>query len=139
MTKIRVKQVALVIAALMVAACGDSPPGVDGLRDSFAQQVAANKFVKDFRRGGDDLLFSGPGRDGEVTKWRVHIDTAVVEPNADPAQPFKGTVKSSWYGNDENIRPTGNISNLPVELLSNGVSQDCWAFWNKAAKKWSWE
>ena len=85
MSKTRVKQAACVIAALMLAACS-GPPALDGLRDSFAQQVAANKFVRDFRRSGEDLFFSAPGREGDVAKWRVHIDTAVVEPNTDPAQ-----------------------------------------------------
>jgi hypothetical protein len=138
MTKTRVKRAVCLIAALMLAGCS-GPPALDGLKDSFAQQVAANKFVREFRRSGEDLFFSAPGRDGEVAKWRVHVDTAVVEPNSDPAQPYKGIVKSSWFANDEIVRPVGNISNLPVELLSNGVSQDCWAFWNKAAKKWTWE
>jgi hypothetical protein len=30
-------------------------------------------------------------------------------------------------------------SNLPIELLDNGVSQDCWAFWNPATNRWDWE
>jgi hypothetical protein len=131
---------AAIVAALMIAACGK--PGADGLRDSFAQQVASNRFIRDYQRNGDDLTFSGPGAEGGTAKWRVHIDSAVVEPNDDAAtraaQPYKGVVKSSWYSDDQLVRPSGRDSNLPIELLSNGVSQDCWAFWDEAAKKWSW-
>lgn len=120
-----------------MTACGT--PGTDSLRDSFAQQLTANRFVKDVQRSGEDLTFSGPGADGGVAKWRVHIDSAVIEPNSDPKQPHKGTVKSSWYGNGQDIRPSGKNSNLPVELIGNGLSQDCWALWDKAAGKWGWE
>jgi hypothetical protein len=136
-TKAYARQIAAVVAVLATVGCGK--PGVDGLRESFAQQVASNQAVRDFHRSGEELLFTGPSRDGGTARWRIHIDSAVVEPNNDPAQPYKGTVKSSWYGNDEAVRPTGQLSNLPVELLSNGVSQDCWAFWNASAKKWTWE
>jgi hypothetical protein len=139
MTTIRAARILPALLVGLLVSCGASAPAADGLRDSFAQQVAANRFITDFRRSGDDLTFSGPSKDGGAVKWRVHIDTASVEPNADPAQPYKGVVKSSWFADDEAVRPTGNLSNLPVELLSNGVSQDCWAFWVKSAAKWSWE
>ncbi len=128
---------ALVIAVLASPAC--SRPTESGLRDSFAQQVAANKFVKDFHRSGDDLAFSAPDTRGNTARWRIHVDSAVVEPQDDPAQPYKGTVKSSWFVNDEHVVPRGRDSNLPVELLDNGLSQDCWAFWVAATKRWSWE
>jgi hypothetical protein len=133
---------AVVVAALTVVDCGK--PGVDTLRDAFARQLASNRFVKDFQRSGEDLMFSAPGADGVAAKWRVHIDSAVVEPNDDQRsqpemQPYKGIVKSSWYWNGQLVRPSGRDSNLPVELLGNGLSQDCWAFWAKAVRRWSWE
>lgn len=135
--KIRVLQVTAVIAALTMAACGK--PGAEGLRESFAQQVASNRFIRDFQRKGEDLVFSGPGAEGGVATWRVHIDSAVIEPNGNPAQPYKGVVRSSWYSNDQVVRPSGSDSNLPIELMANGLSQDCWAFWVEATKKWDWE
>jgi len=137
----RIRQVAAVIALLTIAACGK--PEADGLRDSFAQQVASNRFIRDFQRSGDDLTFSGPGAEGGTAKWRIHIDSATIEPNDEEstraAQPYKGFIKSSWYSDDQLVRPSGRDSNLPIELFSNGVSQDCWAFWNEATEKWSWE
>jgi hypothetical protein len=69
----------------------------------------------------------------------VHIDSAVVEANDDPAKPFKGTVKSSWYSDGQIVVPKGRDSHLPTELMANGLSQDCWAFWDKATEKWDWE
>jgi hypothetical protein len=124
-------------AAVSVAACGR--PTADGLRDSFAQQVQANRFVKDFQRNGDELLFSAPDGAGNPAKWRIHIDSSVVEDNPDEARPYKGTVKSSWFANGEAITPMGRESNLPVELLDNGISQDCWALWEKSTERWGWE
>ena len=96
---------------------------------------------RDFRRSGDDLFFTGPGAQGGVAKWRVHIDRAVIEPNSDPGSPYRGVVNSSWYSNDQVIRPSSNgrFSNLPSELTANGLAQDCWALWDKAAGKWGWE
>jgi hypothetical protein len=130
-----------IVAGLTLAACGR--PDTAGLRESFAQQVASNRFVRDFQRNGDDLTFSGPGAEGGVAKWRIHIDSAVVQPNDDPktasTEPYKGVIKSSWYANDQLIQPSGRESNLPLELTSNGVGQDCWALWNPAAKRWGWE
>jgi hypothetical protein len=133
---IRLLQVAAIAAALTVAACGK--PTVDSLRDSFAQQVQANRFVKDFQRNGDELLFSAPDGAGTPAKWRIHIDSSVVEANRDETRPYKGTVKSSWFANGEAVTPRGRESNLPVELLDNGISQDCWALWEKSTKRWGW-
>ncbi len=135
--RMRFLRVALILAALPLAACGK--PGVEGLRESFAQQVASNRFVRDFQRNGDELLFVGPDAVGGAAKWRIHIDSAVIEPNDDEKQPYKGTVKSSWYANDQLIQPTGRDSHLPVELLDKGLGQDCWAFWEPEAKRWGWE
>ena len=50
--------VAAIVLILIAAGCGK--PGVNDLRDSFAQQLAANKFVKDFQKNDDDLQFTGP-------------------------------------------------------------------------------
>ena len=135
-------QLAAVAAALAVAACGK--PGVASLRDSFTQQLGSNHFIKDFQANGDDLTFSGPGAEGGVAKWRVHIDSATIATNADQAshpqtQPYKGVVRSSWYSDGKLVRPSGRDSNLPVELMANGLTQDCWAYWDKAKNRWSWE
>jgi hypothetical protein len=135
--RVRFLRVVLILAALPLASCGK--PGVDSLRESFAQQVASNRFVRDFQRNGDDLLFLGPDGAGGDAKWRIHIDSAVIEPNDDEKQPYKGTVKSSWYANDQPVVPTGRDSNLPIELLDKGVSQDCWAFWEPENNRWDWE
>src|SRR5258705_580613 len=102
---------AVVSVAVVAAACR---PPVSDLRDSFAQQLGANKFIKDFHRSGDDLTFTGPGADGGVAKWRVHIDSAIVEPNDDPAQPYKDTVKSSWVSACKPGLPRCRGSYLPV-------------------------
>jgi hypothetical protein len=64
---------------------------------------------------------------------------SAIEPNSDPANPFKGIVKSSWYADDRRIVPEGSASNLPPELIGTGLAQECWALWNKAAGKWEWE
>jgi hypothetical protein len=135
MTRTRV--LAAVVAALVAAGCGK--PGVGGLRESFAQQLAANTFVKDFTRSGDDLRFSGPDVKGGLVKWKIHIDSAVIEPHSEAGKPYKGVVKSSWYANDQIVRPSGGDSNLPLELSSTGLAQDCWAIWDEAARKWGWE
>jgi hypothetical protein len=129
---------AAIVLMAATAACGGGPDE-SSLRDSFAQQMASNKFIMDFQRNGDELTFSGPGADGGTAKWRIQIESAAIEPNRDEAQPYKGTVKSAWYSDGQRVEPSGNRSNLPVELQSNGVSQDCWAFWDKAGSRWSWE
>jgi hypothetical protein len=138
---IRIVLVSLALMSLTLAGCGK--PSVTSLRDSFAQQVSANQFVRDFQRNGDELIFTGPGSEGGVAKWRIQIDSAAVEPNDDPKtaaqQPYKGVVKSSWYSDGQKVEPSGRESNLPFELLSNGVSQDCWAFWEPSVRRWSWE
>ena len=136
----RIRQfTAAIVLVAATAACGGGAPDDSGLKDSFAQQLSANRFVMDFQRNGDEMTFSGPGADGGTAKWRVHIDSAAIEPNSNEAQPYKGTVKSSWFSDGRQVEPAGNRSNLPVELQSNGLSQDCWAFWENGQKKWSWE
>ena len=130
--------VGLVAAAALTAACSGQP-GEQGLRDSFAQQLAANKFVKEFQRNLNEMTFVGPGPEGGSAKWRVQIDSAVVETNDDPALPYKGTITSSWFADGQRIDPGAGQSNLPFEVTSNGLSQNCWAFWSPAEAKWGWE
>ena len=87
-----------------------STPPADGLRDSFAQQLASNKFVSGFERSGDNMTFKAPRPDGTPSIWRVHIDTATVQAQSNEKQPFKGTIAASWYVNGEQIVITGNDS-----------------------------
>ncbi len=131
-----------VAITIVTAACGGGQPGEDGLKDSFAAQLAANKFVQGYERSADEMTFTGPGAEGGTTKWRVQIDSAVVEPNTGKdadVHPFKGTIKSSWFSDGQQVKPAGSRSNLPIELMSNGLSQECWGLWDKAASKWGWE
>jgi hypothetical protein len=128
----------LIAAAALQAACSGQP-GEQGLRDSFAQQLGTNRFIKDYQRSGDEMTFVGPGPEGGTAKWRVHIDSAVIEPNDDESMPYKGTVKSSWFADGQKIEPSATRPTLPFEVSSNGISQDCWAFWNAAEEKWDWE
>jgi hypothetical protein len=128
----------LLATAALTAACS-SAPSEQGLRDSFAQQLGANKFVKDFQRNGDEMTFVGPGPEGGTAKWRVHLDSAVVTPNDDQKNPYKGTIKSSWFADGQKVEPNTRQSNLPLELNANGLSQDCYAVWDPVGKKWGWE
>ncbi len=128
----------LLVLLALTTACNSAPPA-DGLRDSFAEQLSANKFISDFQRSGDNITFKGPRPDGTPSIWRVHIDAATVEAQKDEKQPFKGTVTSSWFVNGEKVEVTGADSNLPIELTSNGLGQECWAFWDAGAKRWGWE
>lgn len=125
------------IGALIAVGCGK--PGVSDLRESFARQLAANTFIKDFQQSGDELRFTGPVVEGSATEWRVHFDSAAIEPNSAPDKPYKGVVKSSWYAGGHKVEPTGGDSNLPTELISTGLAQECWALWNQATQKWEWE
>jgi hypothetical protein len=109
------------------------------LRDSFAQQIASTPIVRDFQRSGDTLSFSARYGKQADAKWRVHIDSATVEPQADGATKDKGVVKSSWYVNGEPIQPRGSQSDLPLPFLDNGIAQECWAFWDGSAGQWSWK
>jgi len=130
---------ALLVIPTLAIAIGCSKPSESDLRNSFAQQLAANKSVKDFQRNGDEIRFTGPGADGTVIKWRVHIDSSVIDDTKDAEKPYKGTVKSSWYAGDYKVEPDRLESNLPLELISTGLAQDCWAVWNKTTNKWEWE
>jgi hypothetical protein len=130
---------ATLVFVLLASACGDGRPSASGLRDSFAAQLAANPFVRDVQPDGDAITFSGRAADGRVSAWRIVIDSAEVEPNDDPSLPFKGTIRSSWYSDGQPVRPSGRESNLPAELISNGLAQECWALWNSASARWEWE
>ena len=131
---------AFVLAAVACFAACTSKPGPDSLRESFVNQLRANAAVKNYERSGDDLRFSGPGANGEETaKWRIHIDSASVEDNSDRAHPYKGIVKSSWFANDQRVTPRLRESNLPIQLTSNGLAQECWALWDPANGRWGWE
>ena len=134
-----VVSVVLLTAAALAAACSGGAPPEQGLRDSFAQRLSENRFVKEFQRNGDDMTFVGPGPEGGTAKWRVHIDSAVIESNPDEKLPYKGTIHSSWYADDQKITPGARQSNLPFELTSNDLAQDPWAFWDPATKSWDWD
>jgi hypothetical protein len=131
---------AAVLMTTMTAVGCSSTPDADGLRASFAAQLAANRAVKDFAARDDGFHFTGPGAQGEESgAWRVQIESASVEENDDPAHPYRGVVKSAWFAGDRQIRPSGRDSNLPIPLTGNGLAQECWALWDKAAGRWSWE
>ena len=134
--KARLLEVCALLAILTFAGCGT--PGEGDLQESFAQQIASVSLVRDFQRNGNELAFSGPYGEETNAKWRVRIDSAVVEPQDDAMKPYKGTIKSSWYVNGRSIEPRGSYSGLPSEFLDKGVGQDCWAFWEKTTKQWSW-
>ena len=130
---------ATLILVLLASACGDGRPSASDLRDSFVAQLAANRFVSNVQPDGDTMTFSGLSAGGGVGAWRIVIDSAEVEPNDDPSLPYKGTITSSWYSDGQLVRPSGRESNLPVELTSNGLAQECWALWNSASSRWEWE
>jgi hypothetical protein len=131
---------ALATAACSLLGCGADGPPSEGLRDSFLQQLAANRFIRDVQPAAEEVRFTGPGVDGkERSAWRVHVDSAVVEKADDPARPFRGVVRSSWYADDQLVRTAPGESNLPIELTSNGLAQECWALWDASAGRWSWE
>jgi hypothetical protein len=85
------------------------------------------------------MTFTGPTVDGSKGTWRVHIDSATVDATDKPVQPYKGTIKSSWSVNGQAVKPAGSESNLPIELMANGLSQDCWALWDASPGRWGWE
>jgi hypothetical protein len=133
----RVAFVFIAVLAFAAGACSGKPS--DGsLRDAFADQLKANRAARDFERHGDDLTFTGPTLQGGTAKWRVHLDSATIEDTGDERAPYKGTVKSSWFADGQQVKPQGRESNLPDDLISNGLAQECWALWDPAAKKWGW-
>ena len=136
-------RLAVPLLSLFVAiGCGradeSGKPSVESLRASLAEQIAGIEFVHDFGRKGDELTFQRPDGSGEEVSYRVHIDSAVVEPNDDAAIPYRGVITASWYLNDRLVARTGSISNLPMWIQDAGLGQECWAFWEEPAKRWDW-
>ena len=128
-----------VLLVTLTLACGQSgPPQVDGLRDSFASQIASIELVQDFAVEGDELTFKRADGSGDVIEWRVVIDELSVEPQEDEAAPFRGVVSSSWFLNGQLIRATATASHLPMWILEAGISQECWAFWDPETRTWGW-
>ena len=127
------------ILVVLASACGDGRPSASDLRASFAAQLAANRFVSNVQPEDDTITFSWLATDGRVAAWRIVIDSVDVQPNDDPSLPYKGTITSSWYSDGQLVQPSGRESNLPVELTSNGLAQECWALWNSASARWEWE
>ena len=127
------------LVTLVVAACGGEP-GVGGLRDSFSSQISAISYVHDFQGDGDELTFLRPDGSGEEIAWRVRIYSALVEPHEDEAMPYRGLVESSWWLNDRRVLlPSRGISNLPLWILDEGISEECWALWDSASGQWGWK
>ena len=128
----------LFVSAVALAGCR-APNPERQLREAFVQQIASTAIVRDLQTNGDEVTFSARYGDELDAKWRVHIDSATVEHEGDGTTPDKGTVKSSWYVNGEQIRPRGDQSDLPLAFLDAGVAQECWAFWDKGTGRWSWK
>lgn len=125
----------LLLAATLLTSCGTSRERE--LKDSFLAQLAANGFVSGVERSGDVVTFTGPGVEGrETSRWRVEIRSARVE---ETPQGERGLVSAEWYADDALVRASGGDSNLPLPLTSNGLAQECWALWDAAARRWSWE
>jgi len=128
--------------ASALVACGAAAPQQrqeQQLKDSFAQQIVSTGIVREFQRNGDTLTFSARYGNELGAKWRVHIDSAAIEPGPDGTGKDKGVVKSSWYVNGERIQPRGDQSDLPLPFLDNGIAQECWAFWDSSSRQWSWK
>jgi hypothetical protein len=110
------------------------------LKDSFVRQIASTGIVRDLKRNGDTLSFSARHGNQIDAKWRVHIDSVAIDPHADgTTKDKKGLVKSSWFVDDEPIRPRGDQSDLPLAFLDNGIAQECWALWDGNRHEWSWK
>jgi hypothetical protein len=127
----------LALSALTVVACRAAPE--QQLKDSFVQQIASSGIVRDFQQKGDEVLFAAKYGERLDAKWRVHVDSASIEPDPGGTTPYKGVVKSSWYVDGEQIRPRGDQSDLPLAFLDKGIAQECWAFWDKNNHQWSWK
>jgi len=121
----------------VVVACRAAPE--QQLKDSFVQQIASSGIVRDFQQKADEVLFAAKYGERLDAQWRVHVDSASIERDADGTTPYKGVIKSSWYVNGEQIRPRGDQSDLPLAFLDKGIAQECWAFWDKRNHQWSWK
>ena len=127
--------------ALLLAAAGlgcGGGPGVESLRESFAQEIEVIDFVHDLEIDGDDLTFFRPDGSGQDVSWRVHLDSAIVERQDDEAMPYRGIISASWYANDRMIGSRGSTSELPLWILDAGLSHECWAFWEQSTSRWNW-
>ena len=127
----------LCLSACVLAGCR-APTPEQQLRDSFINEIASTENVRDVQRNGDEVSFTLRHGEHPDAKWRVHVDSASIAPAAN-ATPDKGTVKSSWYADGEQIRPRGSQSDLPLAFLDKGIAQECWAFLDKTSGAWSWK
>ena len=126
------------IGMLTLTSCGDGSADVNGLRESFAEQITSVGTVSNFGRDGDELTFSGPDGAGGQSAWLVHIDSVVIEPQDDENLPYRGLIQSSWYADGQLVQPTGAVSHLPSEFLESGIAQDCWGLWDATENRWTW-
>ena len=132
-------RVAPLMAVVALASCARAQADEESLRDSFAERIATSSFVTDFTREGDELMFSGPNREGGTVEWRVRIDSSLVEPRArDEEMPYQGRITSEWYANGEVVEYLGTMTALPEKFLDRGLGQECWAYWVEAERSWDW-
>ena len=136
--KTRLSLVALLVTPLTLPGCGPPEPTADNLRESFAQLIASIEYIRDLERDGDELSFLRPDGSGMDVSYRIHIDSAIIEPNDDESMPYRGIVESSWYLDGRLVQSTGSTSDLPMWVLDAGLGQYCWAFWEEPAKRWDW-
>ena len=135
----RLGPIRVLVAAAVAAGCAAVvEPTADNLRASFAAQIDSIESVRGVEQTGDTLTFTETQADGTEVRWRVVIDSAVVEPPAVEGAPIQGNVLSSWYADGELIEPLGSMSRLPDAFLDAGIAQDCWALWDTDAGRWGW-
>ena len=132
------RQVAWLLGLVTLAGCGSGAFSEEGLIESFAQQIASIEFVRDFERQENQVTFAREDAGGLDVRWRVQIETTVIEPYDDAATPHRGIVRSAWYADDRLVTNTETTSRLPAWILDTGLSQDCWAFWVEETQQWDW-
>ena len=81
----------VVVAALATTACG--APDVESLRESFAAQLAANRFIRDFQQNGDDLSSPGPARKAASRNGGSISTRRLSNPIDDPANKHGAAVQ----------------------------------------------
>lgn len=127
------------LGTVAASACGGGVTATpENLKESFTKLVASVALVHDFKQTGDDLTFTAAYANEPNAQYRVHLDSALIEAQNNADQPFKGTMKSTWYINGTAVVPRGTYADLPTEFLDKGVGQDCWAFWEPKTKTWGW-
>ena len=132
-------QVVPLIAVVALGGCARAQADEESLRDSFAEQIATSSFVTDFARDGDELRFSSPDDAGSTIRWRVRIDSLLVEPKEfDEAMPYVGRITSEWYADGEIVEYLGTMTALPQKFQDRGLGQECWAYWVEAERRWDW-